>query len=218
MKNNIALGIIDAQRGFMPLEEGKRLSVPGFGELPISNGEKIVPIVNKLITRFALAQLPVFTTQDWHPADTAHFAETPNFTTTWPVHCVANTPGAELHPEISAPQSAIRIKKGMEKLQRGEDDTSYSGYNGIDESGEALADKLKRHQVRTVVLGGLALDYCVGATAMDLRNKADIDVVVALDATRSVAQETGQTMLDSFDQNGIRTMTANEIIQQLETI
>lgn len=124
-----ALGIIDAQRGFMPGIEGQRLGIAGFGELPINDGQLIVPRINALIGKFATEEWNIFTTQDWHPLGTAHFDSAPNYKTTWPTHCVGNTPGAALHPQVSLPDTAARFYKGAELLPRGEDDTSYSGYN-----------------------------------------------------------------------------------------
>ncbi len=212
----LALGIIDAQRGFMPSEEGVRLDVPGFGELAVNEGESIVSEVNKLLAEYAIRGCTTFTTQDWHPRATAHFSDEPNFKTTWPVHCIGGTPGAELHPEITVPASTEKFRKGMEVLERGEDDQSYSGYNGINLNGEHLSDRLHELGITRVALGGLALDYCVGKTALDLRTKLDLDVVVAVDATRGITDESVEAMLDQFKQFGIRTTTSNELLAQLE--
>lgn len=216
MEKKIALGIIDAQRGFMPAEEGERVGQAGFGELPVDNGQKIVSKVNRLVGVFARKGAMIFTTQDWHPRETAHFATEPNYKTTWPVHCVADTPGAELHPGIYVPAGTYQIRKGTQALARGEDDTSYSAYNGGAEDGESLANILRGNKVDAVVLGGLALDYCVGLTAIDLRNEIGLDVIVAIDATRAIAEESGQAMLDRFAQNGIRTLKTDQAVQLVE--
>ncbi len=213
----IALGIIDAQRGFMPTKEGDRLNTLGFGELPVNDGEAIVPNVNKLLAEYAMRDCLIFTTQDWHPIGTAHFSEDPNYTTTWPIHCVGGTPGAELHPEIIVPSITEKFKKGTEILLRGEDDQSYSGYSGINEHGERLGDKLMRLGIKQVALGGLALDYCVGKTALDLKTELGLDVVVAIDATRGIAEESTKNMLDQFSLNGIKTIQTKDLIDQLET-
>lgn len=213
--NKIAFGVIDAQRGFMPTSEGIRLGEQGFGELPVDGGERTVPYLNRLLAAYALRGHLTFTTQDWHPAQTAHFDQEPDYTTTWPVHCVGGTPGAELHPELSVPTSTVAFKKGMEALHRGEDDNSYSGYNGKDDEGRLLGDVLRQRGVTQVALGGLALDYCVGKTALDIRTKLGIDVVVAIDATEGIADASMKTMLQQFDQTGIRTATTNEILEQL---
>lgn len=215
--NKLAFGVIDAQRGFMPATEGARLDKAGFGELPVEGGEQTVDNLNTLLAAVALYNGMAFTTQDWHPRETAHFAEQPNFTTTWPVHCVGGTPGAELHPEINLPPGTIQFRKGMEALTKGEDDNSYSGYNGKTEQGELLADVLRTRGITTVYLGGLALDYCVGRTALDIRDQLGIDVVVALDASRGIADASVQTMLQEFKQRGIRTATTDTILKEIAT-
>ena len=212
----VAVGIIDAQRGFMPSTEGQRLGVPGFGELPVANGEQIVPSVNRLLGAFATRGYMTFTTQDWHPAETAHFSSQPDFTTTWPVHCVGGTPGAELHPGVVVPASTVRIRKGMERLERGEDDRSYSGYYGMDDGGEYLGNILRQRGITRVVLGGLALDYCVGRTALDLRTKLGLDVTVAIDATRGISDASVGAMLGQFEATGIKVATTDEILAGLQ--
>jgi nicotinamidase/pyrazinamidase len=218
--NELALGIIDAQCGFMPLEEGGRIGRPGFGELPVPEGEQIIPSVNALIKAFRQENLFTFTTQDWHPADTAHFSDEPNFTTTWPVHCVGNTPGSEIHIGIETPAGSPRYKrflKGMEKLKRDEEDTSYSGYNATDPTTkETLPHWLFRQDVGRVVLTGLALDYCVRVTALDLRRKMGLEVTVALDATRGIAPGSIQQTLREFAAAGIRTLSTQEILEEIQ--
>lgn len=216
MMKNVALGIIDAQRGFMPAHEGERLNIQGFGELGVTHGERIVPKLNALLGAFALRDLPVFTTQDWHPIETAHFAADPNFNTTWPVHCVAGTAGAELHPEIELRADTMQFRKGDEVLLDGAEDTSYTGYNAYNEERNITAPELlKNRGVDTLVLGGLALDYCVKATALDFRQKMGLDVIVITDATAPVAQETGLTAIDELEAAGIRFATTEELLERL---
>jgi nicotinamidase/pyrazinamidase len=210
-----ALIIIDAQRGFMPIEEGERLQVAGFGELPVSGGEQIVPAINQLIANFVTKQALIVTTQDWHPAQTAHFADTPNFITTWPVHCVAGTPGAALHPDIVLPESTHRFVKGTDVLLDGADDTSYSAYyaHTADQSPRtALPELLAQHSVTSVTLAGLALDYCVDKSAQDFRSQLGLEVIVASDATRGIDPATCQAAQETWQTLGIQTLTTHEII------
>lgn len=208
-----AFGLIDAQRGFMPAAEGERLGVKGFGELPINQGEEIVNNANALLGELALK----FTTQDYHPYGTAHFDVNPNFKTTWPPHCVGGTAGAELHPEINLPDDTEQFYKGAEILEKGEDDTSYSGYNALRfEDDLPLPEWLQRQEVTDVILGGLALDYCVKATALDLRQKAGLNVTVVTDATEPVAQETGLQAIDELEAIGVRFATTEEILQEVK--
>src|SRR3569832_1406143 len=118
---NKAVGIIEATRSFMPNEGGDRLGLDGFGELPAPGGQRIIEPVNRLLGAYAVHNQGIFTTQDWHSEETAHHDQ-------WGRHGVANTPGAEIHPEIVLPPNRVRFKKGMEVLKPGEEDLSYSGY------------------------------------------------------------------------------------------
>lgn len=197
-----AIGIIDAQRGFMPAAEGARLGVAGFGELAIAGGEQIVGHVNRLLAEGQACGRTLFTTQDWHPAQTAHFSATPNFTTTWPVHCVATTAGAELHPQIVVPADALRFYKGAETLNDGADDTSYSAWYAS-AAELSLPDFLRMRGVETIYLAGLAFDYCVGRTALDLAQRGGWRVIVLYDATRAVAEASDMAMQQALRDAGV---------------
>lgn len=209
----IGFGVIDAQRGFMPAEVGAVLGVAGFGELGVAEGDVIVPLVNRVMAEVTARGGYVFTTQDWHPAATAHFSATPNFTTTWPVHCVAETAGADFHPQLVFPTGTAHFRKGMDVLVRGEDDTSYSGYYATDANGARLPDVLRAQGVTTLYLAGLALDYCVGSTALDMVQHLGIPVVVLLDATRPVAATTGAAMVERFGQMGVAVAQCADLLQ-----
>lgn len=220
-KVKAALVIVDAQRGFMPATEGERLGLPGFGELGVTGGEKIIEPINSL-TRFFVAQdALVATTQDWHPKETAHFSETPNYVDTWPVHCVGGTPGAELAPDLLVAQDdaiAYTFRKGREAITDPADDTSYTGaLAGEVNSDELLPAFLKRRGVKKIVAVGLALGdgqedkLCLDSTAVDLKAEG-FDVTVVTDAVEAVLPENRQKSLDAMAALGIRLATADEVL------
>jgi len=133
------------------------------GILSVAGGEAIVPAVNREIEMARNNGALVIATQDWHPASTPHFAKDGGI---WPVHCVADTWGAELHPDLALPDDVPLVRKGA----NGED--GYSGFTMRDPvSGETvqtgLDAMLRDGGVRRVVVVGLATDYCVKATALD---------------------------------------------------
>jgi nicotinamidase/pyrazinamidase len=135
------------------------------GSLSVDGGAAVIPAINREIERAGDVGALVVYTKDWHPATTPHFAKDGGI---WPVHCVADTWGAELHPRLDAGdrRDEPRIRKGT----NGED--GYSGFTMRDpttgqETPTELDELLRGAGIRSVVIVGLATDYCVKATALD---------------------------------------------------
>src|SRR5690242_3941606 len=133
------------------------------GGLSVQGGAAIIPTINAEIAMATFGDALVVATQDWHPEVTPHFAKDGGI---WPVHCVRETWGAELHPDLDVEDGAPRIRKGA----NGED--GYSGFTMRDPvTGEStptpLDGLLRERGVARVVVCGLATDYCVNATALD---------------------------------------------------
>lgn len=221
--SNPALIIVDAQRGFMPLSEGGRLAQEGFGELGVPNGQNIVPYLNTLTSDFQAKDLQVYTTQDWHPEQTAHFSESPNYVTTWPVHCVADTPGAQLHPDLLVAQAhnpALHFKKGMIAAQTPEDDTSYTGYLAESMYGASLPNTLRARATTKLYIGGLALGdgaehpLCVDSTAKDFFAHG-FDVTVITDAAEAVIADNKELCFKNLGKLGVRLMNTAEVLQEI---
>ncbi|TMC49982.1 MAG: isochorismatase family protein [Chloroflexi bacterium] len=166
---DVALIVVDVQNDFADPK----------GSLHVEGGEDVVPVANREIDRARAAGSLVFYTQDWHPASTPHFQKDGGI---WPVHCVAGSWGAELHPKLKVQGEVIR--KGI----GGED--GYSGFTvrdvrSGDERATELGSRLRDTGVRHVVVLGLATDYCVGATARDA-TEAGWDTTVLKEAIRAV--------------------------------
>ena len=134
------------------------------GSLYVAEGERVVPVVNAEIARAMSGGGLVVYTQDWHPPSTPHFQKDGGI---WPVHCVADTWGAALHPDLRVVEGEV-VRKGAD----GRD--GYSAFSVRDpESGEredtVLHEMLAARGIRRVVICGLATDYCVVETVMDAR-------------------------------------------------
>ena len=134
------------------------------GSLYVKGGEEVVPLINRQIARAQAAGASVFYTQDWHPDSTPHFAKDGGI---WPVHCVMETWGAEFNSQLSVVGPVVR------KGSNGED--GYSGFSMRDpRSGETkptkLADLLAAAGATSLVIAGLATDYCVRSTVLDARS------------------------------------------------
>jgi nicotinamidase/pyrazinamidase len=170
----VALVVVDLQNDFADPS----------GSLSVRGGAEIVPLVNAEIKHALDAGAAVVYTQDWHPAHTPHFAQDGGI---WPVHCVQETWGAEIHPDLSVRGPVVR------KGAQGED--GYSGFSMRDPTGgitvpTELDSTLARGGVTTLFVCGLATDYCVKATALD-GVRLGYETAVLLDAVRAVDLKPG---------------------------
>jgi nicotinamidase/pyrazinamidase len=137
-----ALVVVDVQNDFCP-----------GGALPVKDGDKVVPVLNKYIERFRRAGAPILFTRDWHPPDHSSFKSQGG---EWPPHCVQNSEGAKFHPDLYIPPEGEVLSKADKK------DEAYSFFKGTD-----LAQKLKERGIRRLLVGGLTTDYCVKETVSD---------------------------------------------------
>jgi nicotinamidase/pyrazinamidase len=202
-----ALIVIDIQNDFCP---GGALAVP--------YGDEVVPVANRLLARMPLSVI----TQDWHPKGHVSFASAAGaapFTLDaasnpprmlWPDHCVAGTNGAGLHPLLDADRARLILRKGT----RPELD-SYSAF--IENDGKTptgLAGWLAALGARSVVLVGLATDYCVKATALDAR-ALGLSVDIVAEGVRGVEASPGDTgrALSAMAAAGCRILSLNEALR-----
>lgn len=146
-----ALLIIDVQNDFADRA----------GSLYVRGAEETIDRLNAEVAEAQAAGAPIVYTQDWHPPETPHFARDGGI---WPVHCVRDTWGAGLAPGLEIRGATVRKGTG------GED--GYSGFTVRDpQTGTSeptdLHHLLREHGVESIVVAGLATDYCVAATALD---------------------------------------------------
>lgn len=161
------------------------------GALAVRGGDEVVPVLNRLAAQAAAMGWPVYASRDWHPADSRHFATNGG---RWPVHCVAGSGGARLHPDLQLPAGTMIVTKGTSR-----DDHGYSAFEGTVPGRGAFADDLRARGVTHLVVGGLATDYCVRTTVLDARAHG-LSVQVVEDAVRAVdvAPGDGQRALDEM--------------------
>jgi nicotinamidase/pyrazinamidase len=204
------IGLIDVQPTFMP---GGGLAVP--------DGERIVPVINRLMARFEHA----FATQDWHKPNhhsfaSAHPGRVPYETIElsygtqilWPDHGIAGTREAMIHPDIDQTRIELIVRKGC----RIELD-SYSAFFENDHiTPTGLDGWLRQRGFRQLVLCGLATDFCVAWSAEDAA-RLGYDVTIVDDACRAIALPTTQgrtTMNEARDRLttlGVRFIDSKEL-------
>jgi nicotinamidase/pyrazinamidase len=161
-----ALIIVDFQNDFTP---GGALAVP--------EGDQIAGRVNELAAdpRFDL----VVATRDWHPPNHGSFAEQGG---PWPVHCVRDSEGAQLHPALERERVEVIVDKGQ--------NPDTEGYSGFDET--PLGELLRSRGIDRLTIVGLATDYCVKNTALDALREG-FEVTVDSDAVRGVEANEGDS-------------------------
>jgi nicotinamidase/pyrazinamidase len=204
------LGLVDLQPTFMP-----------GGELAVADGDAVVPVVNRLLTRFDHA----FATQDWHPPDHSSFASAhpghrPYDTIAmpygqqvlWPDHAIQGSPNAALHRDVDHRRVEVIIRKGFHH-----DIDSYSTFFENDRrTPTGLDGWLRQRGFRRVFLAGLATDFCVTWSAEDAV-RLGYEVVVIKDACRGIGISLGSgrtTMHEAHErlmQLGVHIVTSAEL-------
>lgn len=185
-----ALIVVDVQNDFC---EG--------GSLAVEGGTAVARSISEFVgaDRADGGYDVVVATMDWHVDPGDHFAAEgtdPNFTDTWPVHCVAHTPGAQFHPGLDVAVDEVFLK--------GRTTASYTGFDGGAAADEAvaLADWLAARDVTDVDVVGLATDHCVRATALDAVTNG-FTTAVLLEHCAGVAPETTEAALAEMTAAGI---------------
>ncbi|HYB67584.1 MAG TPA: isochorismatase family protein [Candidatus Acidoferrales bacterium] len=148
--SHTALVVVDIQNDFCP-----------GGALPVADGDKVVPVLNKYIQLFRSASAPIIYTRDWHPPDHSSFKAQGG---PWPPHCVQGSEGAKFRSDLLQPAEGEIVSKADRK------DEAYSFFQGTD-----LAHRLRRLRfrlglrggIKALFVGGLATDYCVKETVLD---------------------------------------------------
>ena len=174
-----ALLMIDIQNDFCP---GGALAVPG--------GDEVVPVVNRLQGQPWARVL----TQDWHPADHGSFAVNHpggepfsrvrmdyGEQVLWPAHCVQGSAGAAFHPDLITDTAELIVRKGFRSRI-----DSYSAFFENDrKTATGLHGYLRERDIDSLVLTGLATDFCVHYSAMDAR-RLGYRVILVTDACRAI--------------------------------
>ncbi len=142
----------------------------------------------------------VVATQDFHVDPGDHFSDHPDFSSSWPPHCVAGTPGALFHPALDTSRIEAVFRKGAY-------DAGYSGFDGVDENGTPLLDWLRRRGVDEVDVVGIATDFCVRRTAEDAA-RAGLTTRVLVGLTAAVAADSAAQALGEMQTTGVELVGA----------
>ena len=196
--------VIDVQRDFC-----------AGGALAVENADAVVAPINRLTARFDHVAL----SQDWHPAGhksfcTSHAGRQPFETVQmpygeqilWPEHAVAGTPGAEFHPGLDTSRARVIVRKGINR-----DIDSYSTFFENDrKTPTGMAGYLRQHGFRRLFLAGIAMEYCVGFSALDGAAEG-FEVHVVTDAMAAFRNADYEPMMRRWDEAGVRRATTADL-------
>lgn len=174
-----ALIVVDVQNDFVT----GSLAVEGATQVALDISE----YVNKHRDDYAL----IVATKDAHIDAREHFKD-------WPIHCLDGAWGAEFAPEL--------IVKFDEVFYKGAWSAAYSGFEGRSRDGGELETYLDSFEIDQVDICGIALDYCVKATAIDSA-ELTYDTVVLLDLVAAVSDENASAAIDEMAEYNIGFMT-----------
>lgn len=181
-----ALLIVDVQNDFCP-----------GGALATARGDEVATRIAELIADPDGQDREyqcVVATQDWHIDPGAHFSENPDFVDSWPKHCVAGSEGAEIRCPVPADKIDQCFKKGHYTA-------AYSGFEGVNEKDQLLADWLREQAITHLDVCGIATDHCVRATVLDAL-KEGFEVRVLQDLCSPVDDARGADALQEMKNAG----------------
>lgn len=199
-----ALLIVDVQKDFC-----------AGGTLATERGAEVAALISEYLENHHQDYQAIAATQDWHISPGDHFSDQPDFKDSWPVHCQAETPGAELHEDLDTDYIQAYFRKGAYEA-------AYSGFEGLlapedsvmtgeREAGApaveegpklSLDDWLAQQGIEDVDVVGIASDYCVKATALDAV-ESGYETRVLLDLTAPVHEDSLEDLVDELEDAGV---------------
>jgi nicotinamidase/pyrazinamidase len=190
-----ALIVVDVQNDFC---EG--------GSLAVAGGAAVAARISAAIEAHRSRWDLIVATQDWHVDPGRHFfaeGEEPDYSLTWPVHCVAGDPGARFHPDLRLPTETIVIHKGEHRA-------AFSGFDGHDGDGRTLAEVLDDAGADRVDVVGLATSFCDRATALDAQHGGYATTLI-VDLCADVDPRTTPVTLAELRASGVTLAATTEL-------
>jgi nicotinamidase/pyrazinamidase len=184
------LFVIDVQNDFC---EG--------GSLAVAGGAAVAAEITEHIRLHGNEYAAVVASRDWHDGhndNEGHIAwppADPDFTNSWPPHCISGSKGAEYHPNLDASLIDVEVFKGQGK-------PAYSIYEGLTKDGNTVPELLELIGATEVDVVGIATDYCVLASALDAK-ATGLSVRVITSLTAGVAVQSTEAAIDQLVDSGV---------------
>ncbi len=165
------------------------------GSLAVQGGAATAAAISRHVAAEAEAYAHVVASRDYHIDPGDHFSDEPDFSASWPAHCVADTAGAQFHQDFDTSRVEAVFSKGA-------DSAAYSVFEGTDEAGTPLVVWLRERGVAELDVVGIATDHCVRATALDAARHG-FTTRVLLSLTAGVHPATTAAALDEMRAAGV---------------
>lgn len=182
-ENRRALIVVDVQNDFC---EG--------GALAVTGGSEIAGLITQYLGNSLGIYHLVVATRDNHINPSGHFDPDPDFLSTWPVHCLKGSLGAEFHPALDTSLIDHTVFKG-------DFQAAYSGFEGKTAQGETLLELLERLEIEVLDICGIATDYCVLQTALDALDRG-YPTTVFIDLIAGVTEQGALEALEELQSRG----------------
>ena len=165
------------------------------GSLAVEGGGAAAARISQYLAAEAGGYSHVVASRDYHVDPGGHFSDQPDFSTSWPPHCVAGTAGAEFHPDFDTSRVETVFSKGAHAA-------AYSAFEGTEAGGAPLGTWLRERGVDALDVAGIATDYCVRATALDAARQG-LATRVLLGLTEGVDPVTTAEALNEMQAAGV---------------
>jgi nicotinamidase/pyrazinamidase len=189
-----ALVIVDVQNDFC---EG--------GSLAVEGGAAVAAAISRYLAADGGSYAHVVASRDYHVDPGAHFSGEPDFSASWPPHCVVGTTGAQFHPDFDTSRVDAVFSKGGYTA-------AYSAFEGTDEAGTPLVTWLRERGIEELDVIGIATDYCVRATALDAARQG-LATRVLLGLTEGVDPATTAEAVDEMRAAGVELAGAARLAE-----
>ena len=175
------------------------------GSLAVEGGAAVAAAISRYLAADGGSYAHVVASRDYHVDPGGHFSDRPDFSTSWPPHCVAGTPGAEFHPDFDTSLVETVFSKGAHAA-------AYSAFEGTEAGGAPLGTWLRERGVDALDVAGIATDYCVRATALDAARQG-MATRVLLGLTEGVDPVTTAGAIDGLRAAGVELAGAPRLAE-----
>lgn len=201
---------VDTQHDFMRRD----------GALYVRGAERLIPVLAGL-TEFAHARrIPIIASADNHDPSDPEISDAPDWTTTFPPHCLRGTPGQQKIPETALRDPLVIDPEPQDPGALAQRILGHRGdlllqKHALDVFSNAnLPTVLRALEPEAVVAYGVATDFCVKYTVEGLlRHLPRARLMLVADAVNAIQQEEGERLITGWRERGVQIVDSGEVLR-----